>query len=116
MKAIIYADDETLAKIQDMGVEVVCTKEQAIIPPPFMHSDVREKAEEYAKKQEKSKYRTALLKSEKRMDELMEDIIYRMEKALGYDGSLNWSEAEDCISECYEKRAIDYDHKHSAAR
>ena len=94
MEAIIQATDEQLNTLRNMGVKIVCTENDAVIPSPFAHKAIQE---------EIGRYTRLFGPGAKAAKELVDVVIRRMEKALDSDGSLSWEEVWEIIGACYSK-------------
>ena len=97
MEAMIQASETDLAKIREMGVEILCTEKNAVIPSPFTHdaieAEIRRYLHIYGSRKETSDRTKCLSKA----------VIRRMNKALQSDGSLNWDEVWEIIGDCYSE-------------
>ena len=97
MEAMIQASEAELATMREMGVEILCTEENAVIPSPFTHdaiqAEIRRYLHIYGSGKETSDRTTSLSKA----------VVRRMNKALQSDGSLNWDEVWEIIGDCYSE-------------
>ena len=97
MEAIVQATEEQMKTLRNLGVKIVCTENDAVIPSPFAHKAIQEEIRRYM----------GLLgsgtKAANPVKELMDVVIRRMEKALDADGSLSWEEVWEIIGACYSK-------------
>ena len=97
MEAMIQVTETDLAKIREMGVEILCTEENAVLPSPFTHeaieAEIRRYLHIYGSGTETSDRTTSLSKA----------VVHRMNKSLQSDGSLNWDEVWEIIGDCYSE-------------
>lgn len=93
MEAVIRTTTEFLKKLRDMGVEIICTDNEAVLPAPFTHQAIQAEVRRYL-----HLFDTA---TETGIYELTRAVIYRMKKALQVDGSLSWEEVWEIIGACY---------------
>ncbi len=97
MEAMIQVSEAELAKVREIGVEILCTEENAVLPSPFTHdaiqAEIRRYLHIYGNGRETASHRT----------QLTESVIRRMNKALQSDGSLNWGEVWEIIGDCYSE-------------
>lgn len=97
MEAIVQATEEQLKTLRNMGVKIVCTENDAVIPPPFAHKAIQEEIRRYMR------LFGSGAKAANPVKELVDTVIRRMEKALDADGSLSWEEVWEIIGACYSK-------------
>ncbi len=98
MEAVIQTNEENIAKLQKMGVEIVCTDENAVIPSPFTYEAIKAEVRRYLHIYGSGR------ESVKRIANLVEDVVHKMHKALqADDGSLSWDEVWEIIEDCYSK-------------
>lgn len=97
MEAIVQATEDQLKALQNMGVKIVCTENDAVIPSPFAHKAIQEEIRRY------TRLFGSGAKAARPVKELVDAVIRRMEKALDSDGSLSWEEVWEIIGACYSK-------------
>ena len=97
MEAIVQATEEQLKTLQNMGVKIVCTENDAVIPSPFAHKAIQEEIRRYMR------LFGSGAKAANPVKKLADAVIHRMEKALVADGSLSWEEVWEIIGACYSK-------------
>ena len=97
MEAMIQVTETDLAKIREMGVEILCTEENAVIPSPFTNDAIAAEIRRYLHIYGSGK------EAADRTEWLSKAVIRRMNKALQSDGSLNWDEVREIIGDCYSE-------------
>ena len=97
MEAIVQATEEQLKTLRNMGVKIVCTENDAVIPSPFAHKAIQEEIRRYMRLFGSS------AKAANPVKKLTDAVIRRIEKALEADGSLSWEEVWEIIGACYSK-------------
>ena len=97
MEAIVQATEDQLKILRNMGVKIVCTENDAVIPSPFAHRAIQEEIQRYMRLFGSGAKTTNPVK------ELVDTVVRRMEKALDVDGSLSWEEVWEIIGACYSK-------------
>ena len=97
MEVMIQASEAELAKMREMGVEILCTEENAVIPSPFTHDAIEAEVRRYLHIYGSGK------ETADRTECLSKAVIRRMNKALQSDGSLNWDEVWEIIGDCYSE-------------
>ncbi len=98
MEAVIQIAETHLEKLKNMGVEIVCTEENAVIPSPFTHTAIRAETRRYLNLFGDGREIASCIEN------LSEAVIHRMNKALQEDGSLSWGEVWEIIGFCYEEK------------
>lgn len=118
IKAVIYANEDDLARLRAQGIDVQHTADDAIIPAAFPHSQVIDEIKTYFREtvNNDSDYVKMLRKSENLQRKLFDDTIAELEGALDYDGSLNWDDVSEIIHNSYASHEENFIRKHSAAR
>lgn len=99
MEAIVQATEEQMKTLRNLGVKIVCTENDAVIPSPFAHKAIQEELQRYMRLFGSGAKTAAPIK------ELAEAVIRRVEKALESDGSLSWEEVWEIIGACYTKES-----------
>ncbi len=102
MEAMIQVSEAELEKVREMGVKILCTEENAVLPSPFTHkaieAEIRRYLHIYGNGRETASHRK----------QLTESVIRTTNKAMQSDGFLNWEEVWEIIGDCYsEARATD---------
>ena len=97
MEAMIQASEADLAKMREIGVEILCTEENAVLPSPFTHESIEAEIRRYLHIYGSGK------EAADRTSSLSKAVVRRMNKALQSDGSLNWDEVREIIGDCYSE-------------
>lgn len=98
MEAVIQTNEENIAKLRKMGVEIVCTDQDAVIPASFTYEAIKAEVRRYLHIYGSGK------ESAKRITSLVEEVVHRMHKALqAEDNSLSWGEVWEIIEDCCSK-------------